>query len=108
MEISITIRPAALQQLKGLSLSGEEGIRIGSSYIGSCSLFADYQLSIDRKQEGDDVYEVEGIPFYISEKSKAYLHSELFIDFNAALGYKLASPEEVYKYDLSLKRSGEN
>ena len=62
MDLSITIRPAALQQLKGLSLDAEEGVRIGSSYVGSCSLFADYQLLIDRKQEGDDAYEVEGIP----------------------------------------------
>ena len=104
IELSITIRPAALQQLKALTLNKEEGIRIGSSYVGSCSLFADYQLSIDRKQEGDDAYEVEGIPFYVSDKNKAYLHNELFIDFNPALGYKLSSPEEVYKFDLSLKR----
>jgi len=76
--------------------------------VGSCYLFADYQLSIDRKQEGDDVYEVEGISFYVSDKSKDYLHNQLFIDFNPALGYKLSSPEEVYKFDLSLKRAGEN
>ncbi len=104
MNLSITIRPAALQQLKALSLDEGEGIRIGSSYVGSCALFADYQLSIDQKQQGDDVYEVEGIPFYESDKSKTYLHSKLFIDFTQALGYKLSSPEEVYKYDLSLKR----
>ena len=107
MDLSITIRPAALQQLKEISYDAGEGIRIGSSYVGSCSLFADYQLSIDRKQEGDDAYEVEGIPFYVSDKSKAYLHSELFIDFSPSLGYKLSSPEEVYKYDLSLKRAAE-
>ena len=59
-------------------------------------------------QEGDDVYEVEGISFYVSDKSKDYLHNQLFIDFNPALGYKLSSPEEVYKFDLSLKRAGEN
>jgi len=108
MELTITIRTAALEQLKALSLNEEEGIRIGSSYVGSCSLFADYQLSIDRKQEGDDVYEIEGIRFYVSDKSKAYLHSKLFIDFNPSLGYKLSSPEEVYKYDLTLKRAGGN
>ena len=107
MELSITIRPAALQQLKALSLEEDEGIRLGSSYVGSCALFADYQLSIDRKQEGDDVYEVEGISFYVSDKSKAYLHNQLFIDYNPALGYKLSSPEEVYKFDLSLKRVAE-
>ena len=45
MELSITIRPAALQQLKALSLEEDEGIRLGSSYVGSCALFADYQLS---------------------------------------------------------------
>lgn len=105
MELSITIRPAALKELQALHLNEGEGIRIGSSYVGSCSLFADYQLSIDQRQEGDEVHDLEGISFFISEKSKDYLHHELFIDYNPALGYKLSSPEEVYKYNLSLKRA---
>ncbi|MGN1402532.1 MAG: iron-sulfur cluster biosynthesis family protein [Bacillus sp. (in: firmicutes)] len=106
--MDIIIKPKALEQIHAFSLQENEGLRIGGVYVASCSLYADYSLSIDISREGDEVYEAEGIPVIISHSSKEYLSDTLIVDYNPSIGYKLASNEETYRYNLSLVRTAKN
>ncbi|WP_316568570.1 iron-sulfur cluster biosynthesis family protein [Neobacillus sp. YIM B06451] len=102
--MEIIIKPAALEELKNASLQDGEGIRIEAVFIGSCSIYAEYSLKIDKKNEDDDLFEVEGIPVLVSKESQKHLYKRITLDFNPGLGFKLSSDEEVYRYNLKLQR----
>lgn len=101
--MEIILRPAAVTQLKNKQLQSNEGIRINASFIGSCSIYAEYDLSISQKRDMDDLFVVEDIPIIISKESQKYLAQRISLDYNPSLGYKLSSNEETYRYNLKLK-----
>lgn len=103
MGMEITIKPLALAELNKKNFKDGEGLRIEAIFLGSCSIYAEYNLKIDQKQEDDDVFMVEGIMVFISKESQKHLHHKLSLDFNPNMGYKLSSAEEVYRYNLALK-----
>jgi Fe-S cluster assembly iron-binding protein IscA len=105
MNMEVNVKPAAIEELKKYELGTHKGIRIQATFIGSCSIYAEYDLLIspidDRE---DDVFMVEGIPLIISKESQKHLGTQVFLDFNSSLGYKLSSNEETYRYNLRLKK----
>ncbi|PLT29061.1 iron-sulfur cluster biosynthesis family protein [Peribacillus deserti] len=102
--MNIVIKPAAAAEISKYDFQEDEGIRIEAIYVGSCSIYAEHNLKIDKKGPDDDLYEIEGIPVLISKESGKLLHDQIILDFNPSLGYKLSSAEEVYKYNLQLVR----
>ncbi|WP_409290259.1 iron-sulfur cluster biosynthesis family protein [Peribacillus sp. SCS-37] len=104
--MNLTINPAAIKELKKYEYQENEGVRIEAIYVGSCSIYAEHHLRIDQKSGQDDLFMVHDIPFLISKESQKLLHDQLTLDFNPSLGYKLSSAEEIYKYNLQLKRNG--
>ncbi|WP_409275787.1 iron-sulfur cluster biosynthesis family protein [Neobacillus sp. SCS-31] len=102
--MEIIIKPAALEELKKANLEDGEGIRIEAVFIGSCSIYAEYSLKIDKKNEDDDLFEGEGVPVLVSKESQKHLYKRITLDFNPGLGFKLSSDEEVYRYNLKLQR----
>ncbi|WP_046176269.1 iron-sulfur cluster biosynthesis family protein [Domibacillus indicus] len=103
--MNIELKPAAAAELKKYDYQENEGVRIESIFIGSCSIASEYHLKIDRKKEDDDLFVVEGIPLIISKESQNNLHEHISLDFNPAMGYKLTSAEETYRYNLKLERA---
>lgn len=102
--MEIVVKPAAAAELKKYHLLKGEGVRIQAVFIGSCALYVDHSLLIDRRSEDDDIFEVEGIPFILSKESQKHLYHRITLDFNPVLGYKLSSDEETYRYNLKLER----
>jgi hypothetical protein len=95
--MEIVVKPAAAAELKKYQLFKDEGVRIQAVFIGSCALYVDHSLLIDRKAEDDDIFEVEGIPFILSKESQKHLYHRITLDFNPVLCYKLSSDEETYR-----------
>jgi Fe-S cluster assembly iron-binding protein IscA len=105
IKMVVNVKPAALEELKKCVLQEGVGIRIQATFIGSCSIYAEYDLLISPiEADEDDVYVIEEIPFVISKESQKHLGTEIYLDFNPALGYKLSSNEETYRYNLRLKQ----
>ncbi|MDZ5471450.1 iron-sulfur cluster biosynthesis family protein [Bacillus sp. 31A1R] len=102
--MEIVIKPAALEQLKRVEFQEDEGLRIEAIFVGSCSLYAEHDLRIDKKGEEDELFIVEEIPVLISKESQKHLSDKIILDFNPTLGYKISSNEEVYRYNLQLKK----
>lgn len=102
MEIKLT--PAAVQELKKHPFKENEGIRIEAVFVGSCTIADEHSLKIDEKHEDDDLLVAEGIPLLLSKESQTNLHEKVTLDFNPQMGYKLSSPEEVYRYNLTLEK----
>ncbi|MED1203807.1 iron-sulfur cluster biosynthesis family protein [Heyndrickxia acidicola] len=102
--MEIVVKASAALELKKYHLLDGEGVRIQAVYVGSCALYVDYSLIIDRISEQDDVFEVEGIPFILSKESQKHLYHRISLDFSPVLGYKLSSDEETYRYNLKLER----
>jgi Fe-S cluster assembly iron-binding protein IscA len=102
--MEIIVKPNAAVELRKYEFQENEGVRIEAVYVGSCSLYAEHYLKIDRKQEDDDVFIVEGIPFLVSKESQKHLYHRISLDFNPAMGYKLSSDEEIYRYNLKLMK----
>lgn len=100
--IEVIIKPSAVTQLKNIQLHDDNVIRIQATFIGSCSIFVEYHLSISKKREEDELFDVEGIPVVISKEAQKYLTQKIILDYNPNLGYKLSSNEETYRYNLQL------
>lgn len=103
--MEVFIKPTAVNKLKEIDFKENEGVRIEAIFIGSCSIYAEHDLRLDIKREDDDLFIVEGIPVLISKESQKHLGNRISLDFNQTLGYKIYSDEEVYQYNLQLKRS---
>jgi Fe-S cluster assembly iron-binding protein IscA len=103
--MNIDVKPAAAAELQKYEFGENEGVRIESIFIGSCSIASEYHLRIDHKKEGDDLFTVSGIPLLVSKESQENLHDQISLDFNPAMGYKLTSAEETYRYNLKLERA---
>jgi Fe-S cluster assembly iron-binding protein IscA len=105
IKMNIDVKPAAVTELKKYEFGENEGVRIESIFIGSCSIASEYHLKIDQKKAGDDLFTVSGIPLLVSKESQENLHDQISLDFNPAMGYKLTSAEETYRYNLKLERA---
>ena len=103
MEIKLT--PAAVEELKKYSFDDNEGIRIETSFVGSCSIAEEHSMKIDKQDKDDTVFTVEGLSVLVSKESQKHLHEKITLDFNPNMGYKLSSAEEVYRYNLTLEKS---
>lgn len=103
--MNIVIKPKAIDQLKSREFQGNEGIRIEANFVGSCTIYAEHSLFIDKKKDNDDMFEIEGIPVVISKESQKYLDETIFLDYSPQLGYKISSDKETYKYNLQLKEN---
>lgn len=101
--MDINIKPAALAELKKYDFQEEQGFRIEAIFIGSCSIYAEHHLKIDRRRNDDDLFNIEGIPVLVSKESQKHLHQRISLDYNPSLGYKLSSDEEIYSYNLKVK-----
>jgi Fe-S cluster assembly iron-binding protein IscA len=101
--IEVIIKPSARAQLTTIPLQDDKAIRIQATFIGSCSIFVEYHLSISKKEEKDELFNIEGIPVVISKEAQKYLTERVILDYNPNLGYKLSSNEETYRYNLQLK-----
>ncbi|MFD1738100.1 iron-sulfur cluster biosynthesis family protein [Bacillus salitolerans] len=102
--MKITVKPGAVTELQKINLTQDEGIRIEAIFIGSCSIYAEYNLKISRIQQQDERFTIHGIPFIVSNESQKHLYHSIYVDYNPNLGYKLSSDEEVYRYNLQLIR----
>lgn len=102
--MELLVKESAALALKKLNLNHDDGIRIEAIFVGSCSLYKDHYLWIDKKTNEDKVLIIDSIPFLVSNESKQHLPQKLILDYNPTLGYKLSSTEETYKYNLSIKR----
>jgi Fe-S cluster assembly iron-binding protein IscA len=102
--VNITIKPSAVIELKKYELKEEEGVRVEAIFIGSCSIYAEYNLKIDVRRNDDELYIINDIPILVSIESQKHLHQNIYIDFNPTLGFKLSSDEEVYRYNLKVTR----
>ncbi|WP_442596118.1 iron-sulfur cluster biosynthesis family protein [Neobacillus sp. D3-1R] len=102
--MEINLKPLAITELKKVDFNEKEGLRIEAIFLGNCSIYAEYHLKIDQKNEEDDVFLIDGIPVFVSKESQKHLHHRISVDFNPKLGYKLSSDEEVYRYNLKLER----
>jgi Fe-S cluster assembly iron-binding protein IscA len=100
--MEIVMKPSAVAELKKYDYKENEGVRIEAIYVGSCSIYAEHNLKIDIKRADDDLFDIEGIPVLVSKESQKHLYHRIVLDFNPALGYKLSSDEEVYRYNLKL------
>lgn len=96
IEIPITLTTGALAELK--RLKNEEGFD-NSQYLrvgvkgGGCSGMT-YVLGFDQKQEGDDIFEVEGIHCIMNRAHEIYLLG-MQIDFQDGLnsrGFTFTNP----------------
>ena len=108
MEIRLT--PAAVKELGRFTFGEDEGVRVEAVFTGRCTIAEEHSLKIDRQREGDDRLIVEDIPLLVSKESRETLHESITLDFSPKLGFKLSSPNEVYRYNLVLEkeaRSGE-
>ncbi len=103
--MKINVKPAAVSELKKYHYEPGQGLRIESVFIGSCSIASEHRLEIDEKRPNDDLFIVEGIPLLVSKKSQENLHESISLDFNPAMGYKLTSAEEIYRYDLKVEKA---
>ncbi|MCP3762990.1 iron-sulfur cluster biosynthesis family protein [Domibacillus sp. A3M-37] len=103
--MNIDVKPAAAAELKKVEYKENEGVRIESIFIGSCSIASEYHLKIDQKKDNDDLFIVDDIPLLVSKVSQENLHEHISLDFNPAMGYKLTSAEETYRYNLKLERA---
>lgn len=103
--MNIDVKPAAAAELKKYDYGPNEGVRIESVFIGSCSIASEYHLKIDEQTADDDLFVVEGVPLLVSQKSQENLHESITLDFNPAMGYKLTSAEETYRYNLKLEKT---
>jgi Fe-S cluster assembly iron-binding protein IscA len=88
--------------LSNISFLDGMAIRIQATFIGSCSIFVEYHLSISKMEEEDELFEIEGIPVVISKEAQKHLTQTVILDYNPNLGYKLSSNEEIYRYNLQL------
>ncbi|RFU60839.1 iron-sulfur cluster biosynthesis family protein [Bacillus sp. V59.32b] len=102
--MEIMIKPPAAAELKKYDFKENEGVRIEAIYVGSCSLYAEHHLKIDKKQTDGDLFVIEDIPILVSKESQKHLYHNISLDFNPSLGFKLSSDEEVYRYNLKLAR----
>ncbi|RDU38631.1 iron-sulfur cluster biosynthesis family protein [Neobacillus piezotolerans] len=102
--MEIIIKPAAREELKKVDFNEGKGIRVEAVFIGSCSIYAEYSLKIDKKNEDDDLFEVDGVPVLVSNESQKHLYNRILLDYNPGMGFKLSSDEEVYRYNLKLER----
>lgn len=102
--MNILVKEPALEALKKVQFDENEGVRIEAVFVGSCAIYVDHHLWIDLKNEDDELYVVEDIPFLISAESKKHLPDKVFVDYSSTLGYKLSSNEETFKYNLRLTR----
>ncbi len=102
--MELVVKDAAAMALKKVSLNSDEGIRLEAIFVGSCSLYVDHYLYIDKKTHEDEEYIIDSIPFLVTNESKQHLPEKLILDYHPTLGYKLSSPEETFKYNLSIKR----
>ncbi|MFE8702879.1 iron-sulfur cluster biosynthesis family protein [Cytobacillus sp. FJAT-54145] len=103
--MKVIIKPAAVAQLKNIELKEDEGVRIEAIFVGSCSIYAEHELRIEKKRQEDDLFVVEDVPVIISKESQKHLHERITLDYNPSLGYKIYSDEEVYRYNLQIKRN---
>lgn len=102
--MEIVIKPSAAAELKKYDYKENEGVRIEATFVGSCSLYAEHNLKIDKKHSDDDLFVIDDIPILVSKESQKHLYHKISLDFNPSLGYKLSSDEEVYRYNLKLAR----
>jgi len=102
--MNIIIRETALESLSKLHFNESEGIRIVTNQEKSCTLFVDYQLTIDQHTEDDEIIVSDGIPFIISSDTKNILPEKIYISYNGIYGYKLSSDEQILKANIDLKK----
>jgi Fe-S cluster assembly iron-binding protein IscA len=103
--MEVIIKPTAISELKKYNYEENEGVRIEAIFIGSCSLYVEHNLKIDKIDAEDDLFIVEGIPVLISKESQKHLYHRISLDYNPNIGYKLSSDEEIYRYNLKLQRA---
>lgn len=92
----ITVTDDAIAELKRLAQGeegqGKEGVRLGVKG-GGCSGFS-YVLEFDAAREGDNVFEQEGVKFFIDRKSSIYLKG-IQLDYKSGLrgkGFAFQNP----------------
>lgn len=102
--MNIELKKAAVEQLKKVNFKENEGIRIEAIYLGSCSIYVEHELKIDKQNKDDEKFIIDGVTILISKESKKHLPKKVFLNYSDNLGYKLYSDEETLKYNLQLKR----
>ncbi|WP_456275222.1 iron-sulfur cluster biosynthesis family protein [Bacillus sp. AK128] len=100
--MEVVLKPLAIQQFNSVSLQENEGIRIEAIFIGSCAVFVEYHLFIDKKHIDDSSFQIEGIQVLVSKESEKHLPDTIYIDYSPNLGYKIYSAEETFRYNLAL------
>ncbi|MFJ7746641.1 iron-sulfur cluster biosynthesis family protein [Peribacillus sp. NPDC097295] len=101
--MNIELKKAAVEQLKKVDFKENEGIRIEAIYLGSCSIYVEHELKIDKQNKDDEKFIIDRVPILISNESKKHLPKKVFLNYSDNLGYKLYSDEETLKYNLQLK-----
>ena len=73
--LPVTLTPGAIVQLKRIrdeqNITAQHGLRIGVKG-GGCSGFT-YVLGFDTQKDGDQTFEVEGMPVFMQKSSLMYL-----------------------------------
>ena len=73
--LPVTLTPGAIVQLKRIrgeqSITDQHGLRIGVKG-GGCSGFT-YVLGFDTKKDGDQIFEVDGMPVFMQKSALMYL-----------------------------------
>ena len=103
--MNIVIKPAAAEELQKYEFEEGQGLRIEAIFVGTCSIATEHYLRIDRRNEDDLFIMADSFPVLISGESQKNLHHTVTLDFNPALGFKLYSDEETYRYNLKISRN---
>ena len=103
--MNIVIKPAAAEELQKYEFGEGQGLRIEAIFVGTCSIATEHYLRIDKRNEDDLFIMAESIPVLVSGESQKNLHHTVTLDFNPALGFKLYSDEETYRYNLKIIRN---
>lgn len=92
----VSFTRGALEELKRLmadsGLQGNDGLRVGVEG-GGCSGMS-YVLGFDKRQEGDEEFEISGIPVLLNKAHRLYL-TGMEIDYRTGLdnrGFTFSNP----------------
>ncbi len=74
--LPIKITPVALEEIKAImntkNIPADYGLRVGINGSGGC-VGISYMLGFDKSKADDDIFNVDGLPIFISKKHLMYL-----------------------------------